>query len=187
MKLTQWTARCISVAVVALSVSAVEAKTLRYDGTTSGSSLSTEIDTNTDNIKASLNSGGGKSTLGAFTFQSLTEYAAGGAMTCPNGHSGTQFSLVPGSGHTVGRFATGDLLISQYTSVILCYDPTLDILFVVSGNAEIIGGTGKYTNAAGNFQLTGGIAPRLFVAPSSSGSRTFIATTAEFSGTVILP
>jgi hypothetical protein len=190
MKLKKWITWCVFVGIGVLAVSAAEAKTFKFNGTTSGSALSTEIDTNADNIKASLNSGGGKSTLGAFTFQSLTEYAVSGPATCPNGQSGTVFSLVPGSGHTVFRFPTDDLLFSQYTNATLCFvdnpDPLPDMFFVTSGDAEIIGGTGKYTNATGSFQLTGGVARRLFIAPSPSGNRTFNATTAEFSGTVVL-
>jgi hypothetical protein len=187
MELRQLTIGCAFLVLAALSVSAVEAKTLKFNGTTSSSLLSTEIDSNNDQNKAGLTSGGGKSTLGAFTFQSLTEYAVSGSATCPNGQSGTALSLVSGSGHTVIRFSTGDLLFSRPKSATLCFDPTLARSFLTSGESEIVGGTGKYTNATGSIQLIGGIAQRLFLAPSVSGNRTFNATMTEFSGTVVLP
>lgn len=187
MALKQLTTGCAFMAAVALSVSAVEAKILKFNGSTSGSVLSTEIDSNNDQSKAGLTSGGGKSTLGAFTFQSLTEYAVVGAATCPNGQSGTALSLVSGSGHTVIRFSTGDVLFSRPKSATLCFDPTLARSFLTSGESEVVGGTGKYTNATGSIQLIGGIAQRLFLAPSASGNRTFNATMTEFAGTVVLP
>jgi hypothetical protein len=58
------------------------------------------------------------------TSQGVGEATVAGAATCPNGHAGINLTLLPGTGHTVGRYdKTGEMVFSELTEETVCYDP----------------------------------------------------------------
>lgn len=178
----QFTVGLAFVLVTVLTAGA-EAKTINFTGTGSGSALSTEIDTNNDGQKASLSTGGGKtSQFSSFTSQVLIEYAVTGPTTC-NSHAGVGLALVPGTGHGVLRFGNGDLLVLDYTDSTGCFDSVENVSFL-SSTADIVGGTGRFANATGSLNSTA-TSIRLFVQPSAN--RSFQAVTSEFSVELTLP
>src|SRR5712692_2213298 len=107
-----------------------EAGKLPVKGSFSGTFVNTQSDTNGDGQKGGYNSGGAKLTLGSETFQSVDEFVFSGPGTCPNGNAGSIFTLLPGTGHGVGRFnSTGDLLFTEVPSETICFDPSTGIQF----------------------------------------------------------
>ena len=88
--------------------------------------------------------------------------------TCPNGNEGINLTLLPGTGHSVGRYdATGDLVFSELTSETVCYDPTTGMQFK-SGTAKITGGTGRFAGATGESEFNGTQRP-LYVDSDGNG------------------
>ena len=141
--------------VITLGIGKAEAGKLSLKASFSGSFVNTQSDTNGDLQKGGLNTGGAKGTLGAETFQSVVEYVFSGTGTCPNGNPGFNFTLLPGTGHGVGRFdSTGDLIFTELSSATLCFDPITTIQFF-SGTENITGGTGRFAEATGSDTFSG--------------------------------
>src|SRR3989442_1001587 len=97
--------------VIALGSGKADAGKIPLKGSFSGSFVNTQSDTNGDGDKGSLFSGGGKGTLGSSTGQAVAELVFSAPGTCSNGNPGFNFTLLPGTGHSVTRLdSTGDLL-----------------------------------------------------------------------------
>lgn len=120
----------------------------------SGSYVNTASDTNGDGGKGALSMIGLKGTFGPSTAQAVAEYAFIGQATCPNGNAGFTFTILPG-GQAVHRIeSTGDLIIGEFTSATLCFDPITLVQFV-SGTEIVTGGTGRFANVTGSLEFEG--------------------------------
>jgi hypothetical protein len=165
-------------------VGAANAKDQRvhWKASFSGGWATTQSDTNNDGNTGSLTSGGFKGTLGSGTVQGVTEFAFSGPGTCPNGNAGLNFTLLPGTGHSIYRFdSTGDLLFAEISSSTVCFDPITTVQFY-SWVDNITGGTGRFAGATGS--LTGsGTSRGLFDDGAGNG---FGALSSTFEGTIIL-
>lgn len=149
----------------------------------SGSAMSTHGDTNRDGLKAGLGTVACISNLGRSTAQGVGEAVFAGFATCPNGNSGINLTLLPGTGHTVARYEkTGDLVFSELTSETVCFDPSTGVQFK-SGTTKITGGTGRFTGATGETQFQGTQRP-LYLDADGNG---FAAQEDTSTGTIILP
>ena len=148
----------------------------------SGSVINTQSDTNGDGNKGGVSNTGFKGTLGSGTARVTSEFAFSGPGTCPNGNAGLNFTLLPGTGHGIFRFnSTGDLLFTESSSGILCFDPSTTVQFF-SGADDITGGTGRFAGAAGSITYSG-TATTLFV----DGAGNFFAElSGAIEGTIIL-
>jgi hypothetical protein len=159
-----------------------EDQQVHWKASFSGGFVSTQSDTNKDGNTGGLNSGGFKGTLGAGTAQGVTEFVFSGPGTCPNGNAGLNFTLLPGTGHSIYRFnSTGDLLFVEISSSTICFDPIITIQFY-SWVDNITDGTGRFAGAKGS--ITGsGTATGLFDDGAGNG---FGALSSTFEGTIIL-
>jgi hypothetical protein len=141
--------------VIVLGIGKADAGKLPLKASVSGSFVNTQSDTNGDGQKGAVNTGGTKGTLGPGTFQSVGEFVFSGPGTCPNGNPGFILTLLPGTGHGVGRQdSTGDLIFTEVASQTLCFDPTTTIQFY-SGVENITGGTGRFAEATGSDTFSG--------------------------------
>ena len=148
----------------------------------SGTSISTISDTNHDGLHAGLGTVVCISNFGRGTSQGVGEAKVIGPGTCPNGHQGINLTLLPGTGHSVGRYEkTGDMVFSELTEETVCYDPSTGMQFK-SGTAEITGGTGRFAGATGHSQFQGTQWP-LYVDSDGNG---FAAQEETSTGTIIL-
>jgi len=148
----------------------------------SGTAMSTHGDTNHDGFKAGLGTVACISNLGRSTSQGVGEATVVGPTTCPNGHAGINLTLLPGTGHTVGRYdKTGEMVFSELTEETVCYDPATGMQFK-SGSAKITGGTGRFAGATGQSQFQGTQWP-LYVDADGNG---FAAQEETSTGTIIL-
>jgi len=128
---------------------------VRFKVKCSGTSTSTIGDTNHDGLHAGLGTVVCTSTFGRGTSQGVGEAKVGGPGTCSNGHPGIILTLLPGTGHSVGRYdKTGDMVFSELTEETVCYDPSTRMQFK-SGSAKITGGTGRFAGATGQSQFQG--------------------------------
>ena len=149
--------------LIAFTAGGIEARQLKVDSSFSGSFVNTDIDVNEDGQKAGLGMLNAKGFLGADgTIQGVLEYVFAGETTCPNGNVGFAFTMVTKDAadndvvwRVVRRVAsTGDLLIGQYTTASLCFDPLTTIQFFTV-ETEIIGGTGRFEDASGTARCEG--------------------------------
>ena len=158
------------------------ARTFHFRVKCSGSAMSTHGDTNHDGLNAGLGTVACISNLGRSTAQGVGEAVVAGPATCPNGNSGINLTLLPGTGHTIARYEkTGDMVFSELTSETVCYDPSTGIQFK-SGTAKITGGTGRFAGATGQTQFQGTQRP-LYIDSDGNG---FAAQEDTTSGTIIL-
>jgi hypothetical protein len=91
---------------------------------------------------------------GALSLQVLDESVRAEPVTCPNGQAGFAVALVTGS--SVFRFRrTGDLFCVRPTSQTTCLDPSTGVRFFRTATGDIIGGTGRFTEATGTLEGEG--------------------------------
>ena len=148
----------------------------------SGTSISTVGDTNHDGLHAGLGTGVCASNFGRGTSQGVGEAKVVGPGTCPNGHPGIILTLLPGTGHSVGRYdKTGEMVFSELLEETVCFDPTTGTQFK-SGTAKITGGTGRFAGATGQSQFQGTQWP-LYVDSDGNG---FAAQEETSTGTISL-
>jgi hypothetical protein len=148
---------------LACAMGQAEAREKPWKSKYSGSYVSTEIDTNGDEIKGAVGTFAGKGSEGSFTEQAIAEWSFDGETNCNNGNPGWQYTFVPGSGHFVVRYANGDLLWGQVLSGISCVDPATGIAsFSVA--FSFTRGTGKFAEVEGSGTCAG-TAKHLFVHP----------------------
>lgn len=122
------------------------------------------------------------SNLGRSTSQGVGEAVVAGPGTCPNSHQGINLTLLPGTGHAIGRYdRTGDMVFSELTEETVCFDPSTGNQFK-SGTAKITGGTGRFEGATGQSKFQGTQRP-LYVDPDGNG---FAAQEETSTGTIIL-
>lgn len=177
--------------VMAVAIGSVEAKTLPYNGSLSGSFVNTESDTDqgspNNGGKASLSISTGKTNQGLIAEQSVGELEFSEEGLCPNGNPGFVLTLLEGTAHFVDTFSTtGDQLFGVGTSATFCFDPSTEILFA-SGTFAITGGTGKYAGAttpAGEDGAYEGTSRTLYDDGTGNSFGQFDQT---FSATLILP
>ena len=168
--------------VLAGAVSSVDAKTLPYKGSASGTFVNTEIDSNMDGQKASLIRLEAKSSQGRVILEGVSELIFSGAGVCPNGNDGFLFTSLAGTASFVNTFPqTGDQLWGEFTSTV-CFDPVTSIQFF-SSPFEITGGTGKYEGATGDGTAEG-TARNVF---EDADGNFFGQLTETFEATIILP
>jgi hypothetical protein len=165
----------------------------------SGSAISSTIDTNGDNSRATVTNLGGKSTLGKIHLQSVNESKLTlsnpadprSVVPCqtPHNEPGIEFETVQGRG--VLRVESGDLLFTKIASGTNCVPLSClgaqgqlreRCAFTTTQVSDIVGGTGKYSGASGTFNVTGS-AEVLLAEPTGS----FFALTLDAAGTLVLP
>jgi len=158
----------------------------------SGTFISTNFDANQDSVPGALLLLEGKSNLGPFTAQGIFEsYNANApnppsACTLPGGEAGIQLALVTGS--LVMRFSSrkGDLLYAQFIPPTTSCLNTATGESSISGTSQIIGGSGKFTNATGSGQFS--VSTQYLAADAPGpGSHVFGSQTGTFTGTLTLP
>jgi hypothetical protein len=155
---------------------------LPFQATFSGTLVSTQFDTDGDGAPANFNVLEGNSNLGAFSLQVLDESVRAEPATCPNGQAGFSVTLVAGS--SVFRFRrTGDLLFVRPTSQTTCFDPSSGVSFFRAATGDIIGGTGRFTEAAGTMEAEG--MARIFI--TDPAGHIFGEQHGTIRGTIILP
>jgi hypothetical protein len=149
----------------------------------SGSAMSTHRDPNRDGIRAGFGLTQCRSNLGRCTTQGIGEAIVAGPAVCPNGNSGVNLTLVPGTGHGITRFeTTGDLLFGEILSETVCFDPATNTQFK-TGTSRITGGTGRFAGATGETTFEGTQWP-LYVDANGDG---FAAQIGTVTGTIELP
>ena len=134
-----------------------EGGTQNFTGKASGSFTATSIDTNKDQIPASIRTFRGKfSPLGPFSAQAFIEGKLTNVpCTAQSGGPGIEETLVDGS--EVYRIDfTGDLIFTTVTSLTVCI-PTgpNDSSFSFTFEETITGGTGRFANAGGSNTVNG--------------------------------
>lgn len=150
---------------------------LKYSGSTV-----TREDSNHDGIKAGLGILTCESNLGRCSAQAVGEALSTGPGTCPNGHQGLTYTIMPGSGHGFTRFdKTGDMLFGEIVSETACYDISTGLLFK-SGTDKITGGTGRFAGATGQTQFQG-TQWLLYIDPEGNA---FAAQSGTITGTIVL-
>lgn len=151
---------------------------LKYSGSTV-----TRQDSNHDGLRSALGILACESNLGRCTAQGVGEAVSAGPGTCPNGHAGLTYALLPGTGHGFTRFEkTGDLLFSEVISETACYDISTGVLFK-SGTDNITGGTGRFAGATGQTQFQG----TQWLLYIDADGNAFAAQNGTSTGTIILP
>jgi len=168
----------IGLVMAAVAISRADDKEFLIEGTLSGSSITAEIDTNGDGLRASLTTGILVSTRGRFTFQSLTELRPPISPTgaCPSGDLELPILLNRAVNNDQ---KTGDQLFPRVTSGAVCVNPTTGILSA-SEAGIFTGGTGQFAGATGSFTVN--ITGSTLV---SSSGRSFANVTGTLTGTLI--
>lgn len=158
-----------------------EDKQISYNGTFSGSVLSSEIDTNGDGLRAVSFTIVGKTNLGRTDVHTILEFAPAGPGLCPNGNQGLILTAIQGSGVIRFERRDGDLLfVKADANVTACADPSTGQQFV-NGQLNFIGGTGGFDQAGGSIAVSS-VTQGLFQDPKG---RLFGATSGQFEGTII--
>jgi hypothetical protein len=151
---------------------------LRYSGSTV-----TRQDSNGDGIRSALGILTCTSNLGRCTAQGVGEASSAGPGTCPNGHPGLRYTVLPGTGHGFTHFErTGDMLFTKVVSETACYDTTTGVLYK-SGTDEITGGTGRFAGATGESRFEG----TQWLLYIDAGGNAFAAQAGTASGTIVIP
>jgi hypothetical protein len=156
-----------------------EARAIPFNGSLSGSLISTQIDTNGDGLKAGLSLGIINTNLGRFTSQGVGEFLPPlpAPVTCPSDH--LEFPLLVFRGVDTHE-KTGDQLFFEYTSGTACVDPATGTSSF-SGVGNFVGGTGQFAGVTGSFEAnSAGTTLVSDPAGNSFGNRTV-----EFTGTLI--
>jgi len=162
-----------------LAVSAREIRVkLKYAGSTV-----TRQDSNHDGIRSALGILTCTSNLGRCTAQGVGEALPLGPGTCPNGHPGLLYTVLPGSGHGFTQFETsGDMVFDEVVSETACYDATTGILYK-SGTDRITGGTGRFAGATGESRFEG----TQWLLYTDADGNAFAAQNGTSTGTITLP
>ena len=156
-------------------------RTIRLTLSYSGSTV-TRQDSNGDGIRSALGILTCTSNLGRCTAQGVGEALSAGPGTCPNGHPGLRYTVLPGTGHGFTHFArSGDMLFTKVVSETACYDTTTGVLYK-SGTDEITGGTGRFAGATGQSQFEG----TQWLLYIDAGGNAFAAQTGTSTGTITL-
>jgi hypothetical protein len=157
-------------------------KTIHLELSYSGSTV-TRQDSNGDGIRSALGVLTCTSNLGRCTAQGVGEALSAGPGTCPNGHAGLRYTLLPGTGHGFTHFErSGDMLFTKVVSETACYDTTTGVLYK-SGTDQITGGTGRFAGATGQSEFTG----TQWLLYIDAGGNAFAAQTGTASGTIVIP
>ncbi|MBI3303505.1 MAG: hypothetical protein HYZ72_15685 [Deltaproteobacteria bacterium] len=142
----------------------IEAEPLKTSS--SGTFISTEINTGGDPLKAVyLNFKGKGTVLGPFSAQAFNESQVilsppPPNCTLPNGTPGIQLGIVQGK-FVFRKESTGDLLLSEVSSQANCLSvacgvpPQAGCIFSINQQHTITGGTDQFAEASGSFQVTG--------------------------------
>jgi hypothetical protein len=158
----------VTLALVCSAATEATSREVRLKVKCSGTSISTHADRNHDGLRQGLGTVACISPFGRSTSQGVGEAVLAGPATCPNGHQGISLTLLPGTGHTVGRYdKTGDMVFSELTEETVCFDPSTGMQFK-SGTARITGGTGRFAGATGQAHFEGTQWP-LYVDPDGNG------------------
>jgi hypothetical protein len=146
---------CLTLALVVGAATDATSRDVPFKVKCSGTSISTISDTNHDGLHGGLGTVACVSTFGRGTSQGVGEPKVTGPGTCSNGHPGIILTLLPGTGHSVGRYdKTGDMVFSELTEETVCFDPSTGMQFK-SGTAKITGGTGRFAGATGQSTFQG--------------------------------
>ena len=119
--------------------------------------VETHIDTNGDGQSAGVDQGLQNCNIGRLFFQEELEWIPRSVTSaCPAGTTEESF-IDPTHGQQRGistNEKTGDQLFGKITSATLCLNGSaFPFPFTVSGQFELIGGTGKYTGATGTGEV----------------------------------
>lgn len=156
-------------------------RTIRLEVSYSGSTV-TRQDSNGDGIRSALGILTCRSNLGRCTAQGVGEALSAGPGTCPNGHPGLRYTVLPGTGHGFTHFErSGDMLFTKVVAETACYDTTTGVLYK-SGTDEITGGTGHFAGATGQSQFEG----TQWLLYIDGGGNAFAAQAGTATGTIIL-
>jgi len=168
----------ITAFVMGLGIGSAEAATIEFKESVSGSFLDTVIDANGDGLPANQVLAGGKGTFGPSSINGLAEAEIDPAADCGPGSLGTRFVAMS----LVHRFKNGDLLYSLLSEGGGCLDLAT---FVASGaiTMTVIGGTGRFEGATGEYVFDLALAP-LLITWVPSPNIVFGAATGEIEGVV---
>lgn len=125
-----------------------------YKDKASGSFLSTVIDTNGDGVPGVFGLLQGTSTFGSVTIHFFSEFdlaSAAPSAVCPDGY--LEAPVV--TSNTIYRYQNGDLLFFETASEVFCGNPDTGE-FQWYETLDVIGGTGRFTDANGTLEVTGG-------------------------------
>lgn len=125
----------------------------KYFDHTSGTNVSSIVDTNGDGIPGNVATMRGRSSRGPVTitiFSEFNPFAAGPSPNCPD--TMLEFPMVEGS--LVIRFLRGDLLFLRTVEAVFCLDP-LTGYHEFTNTSVVEGGTGKYEGATGTIDASG--------------------------------
>lgn len=161
--------------------SKIDDKQISYNGVFSGSVLSTEIDTNSDGLRAVSFTIVGKTNLGRTDVHTILEFAPAGPGVCPNGNQGLLLTAIFGTGTIRFERREGDMLfVRADPGLKACADPSTGQQFV-SGVLDFIGGTGGFDQAGGSIEVSS-VTQGLFQDPKG---RLFGASSGQFEGTIV--
>lgn len=158
-----------------------EAKDIRFSASTSGSFVSTTIDTNEDNTPGSLFSLEGKSRLGQVSVELLAEFAFGPpTAACPGAF--LEGTVVTAQAVMRLQKRKGDLIFLESTSGSVCLAP--DGTFSrENAPIDVMGGTGRFLNASGSLSAD---FDGVFLI-TDPALRSFGSVVSELTGTITIP
>ena len=126
---------------------------LRYHDETSGTTVSTVVDTNGDGVTGGITTLKGRSSRGPVTITAFAEFnpfAAAPSANCPAGT--LDFPMVEST--LVYRFVGGDLLFLRVIDAAFCMDLATGV-YEFRNSSIILGGTGRYAGATGTIDAKG--------------------------------
>jgi hypothetical protein len=142
------TAQSVAVLLAMILFSPAPANAAEFHGRLAGTQFNTDYDTNEDGFAAANIQGTGRFThLGKMTANGANEVYWDGASFCPGG----ELEMDTYYFHMVLSGESGDMLFTEQTSGgVLCWNPG-DASWTATHPMQIVGGTGKFSQATGHF------------------------------------